>query len=151
MGPKNTYYPTFALHLRSWLLCSTVLLLYHYIYQPSQSKQPQRVCGTSILWIRRGLPTSRPGACFPVCRFPPAFVNRGFPTICSILIGTHYGPENYVFPCVYTPYSVLIINTSYQKLPFGFGDDPDKLFFFFFPFFLNNYYVTQGSGCYVPY
>ena len=25
----------------------------------------------------------------------------------------------------------LIINTSYQKLPFGSGDDPDKLFFFF--------------------
>ena len=24
-----------------------------------------------------------------------------------------------------------IINTSYQKLPFGSGDDPDKLFFFF--------------------
>ena len=24
---------------------------------------------------------------------------------------------------------VLIINTSYQKLPFGSGDDPDKLFF----------------------
>ena len=23
-----------------------------------------------------------------------------------------------------------IINTSYQKLPFGSGDDPDKLFFF---------------------
>ena len=23
----------------------------------------------------------------------------------------------------------LIINTSYQKLPFGSGDDPDKLFF----------------------
>ena len=24
----------------------------------------------------------------------------------------------------------LVINTSYQKLPFGSGDDPDKLFFF---------------------
>ena len=23
----------------------------------------------------------------------------------------------------------MIINTSYQKLPFGSGDDPDKLFF----------------------
>ena len=28
-----------------------------------------------------------------------------------------------------------IINTSYQKLPFGSGDDPDKLFFFVFFFF----------------
>ena len=26
-------------------------------------------------------------------------------------------------------YAVCLINTSYQKLPFGSGDDPDKLFF----------------------
>ena len=26
-------------------------------------------------------------------------------------------------------YGSLIINSSYQKLPFGSGDDPDKLFF----------------------
>ena len=30
---------------------------------------------------------------------------------------------------VTTTYRVSIINTSYQKLPFGSGDDPDKLFF----------------------
>ena len=27
--------------------------------------------------------------------------------------------------------ALKIINKSYQKLPFGSGDDPDKLFFFF--------------------
>ena len=26
-------------------------------------------------------------------------------------------------------YAVCLINTSYQKLPFGSGDDPDKLLF----------------------
>ena len=25
------------------------------------------------------------------------------------------------------PWTLIIINTSYQKLPFGSGDDPDKL------------------------
>ena len=39
-------------------------------------------------------------------------------------------PYNYVAALVlYGTKGSVIINTSYQKLPFGSGDDPDKVFF----------------------
>ena len=47
----------------------------------------------------------------------------------------HFFPSTIVELCAHTLVDPLcsqflqIINTSYQKLPFGSGDDPDKLFF----------------------
>ena len=37
-----------------------------------------------------------------------------------VLIRTHDGPKNHVFPYVYTPYFVLIINTIVRVLPYPY-------------------------------